>query len=271
MARSFEKVQRSHLKLHLCGVIGLIIGSSLILDTESMADTVSLKNGGSIEGIIEKEDVDSVVVDVGFGTVTIEKDKIDMVHRSASSEVYLIRQKWEEKRRELKSREKEFEEERERRFSEAYEDRLREAVEKKLKEPPEAKEIQAARDAMTKSIVVDVLLNGKVNATLVLDTGASLVVLSKKVGSKLGIDLSSTEKDMVQLQLAGNNSVKARTVILESVSIQDIEVKNVLAAVLIDDVQDIGFKDGLLGMSFLSQFNLKIDLKTMKITLEKLK
>lgn len=42
------------------------------------------------------------------------------------------------------------------------------------------------------------------------------------------------------------------------------------AAILLDDVAGINFKDGLLGMSFLKNFNFKIDQSNNRITLEKL-
>ena len=105
-------------------------------------------------------------------------------------------------------------------------------------------------------------------ATLVLDTGASIVVLTKRMGEELGLDLTDTKNSLATLQLAGDHRVTAKMVMLKSVRINDIEVKNVLAGVLLDDAS-IGLKDGLLGMTFLNQFNLKIDLKNMKMALEK--
>ena len=87
-------------------------------------------------------------------------------------------------------------------------------------------------------------------------------------GEELGLDLSDTVNNIATLQLAGGHRVAAKMVMLKSVRIKDIEVKNVLAGVLLDD-GGIGFKDGLLGMTFLNRFNLKIDLKNMKMALEK--
>ena len=43
-----------------------------------------------------------------------------------------------------------------------------------------------------------------------------------------------------------------------------------LAGVLLEDAPGMSFRDGLLGMTFLSRFNVKIDLKNGKIALEKL-
>jgi predicted aspartyl protease len=43
-----------------------------------------------------------------------------------------------------------------------------------------------------------------------------------------------------------------------------------MAAVLLEDNADKNVKDGLLGMSFLNRFNVKIDLKEKKMTLLKM-
>ena len=111
-------------------------------------------------------------------------------------------------------------------------------------------------------------MDDKAKATLVLDTGANIVVLTRHKGEELGLDLSDTTKNIATLQLAGDRRVTAKMVMLKSVRIKDIEVKDVLAGVLLEDA-GIGFRDGLLGMTFLNKFNLKIDLKNMKMALEK--
>ena len=50
------------------------------------ADTVNLKNGGSVSGIIEKEDDKSVEVNTGFGTVTFKRREIKNIERSSVEE-----------------------------------------------------------------------------------------------------------------------------------------------------------------------------------------
>ena len=118
-------------------------------------------------------------------------------------------------------------------------------------------------------IIVNVVLNRSVSASLLLDTGASVIVLSKEIGKKLGVD--TTHKiGVAQLQLADGRKINAAYVILGSVNIQDIEVQNVDAAVLLDDTGGMGFKDGVLGMSFLKRFNFRVDQKNKKLILERL-
>ena len=233
-------------------------------------DTVYLDNGKSVDGIIKKEDEKTIELNIGFGTVTFAKSQVKRIERSSAEEKYEIAKAWDEKKKELDLKEKEFEAARNKRFEEAYKNWTKEAREKKLREENDSKNIQLTRDQETKSILVEALLNDKVKSVLLLDTGASLVVLSRRIGDELGLDLADTKKDVMELKLADGRSALAKAVILESVSIQDIEVKNVMAAVMLDQLPDPRLKDGLLGMSFLNRFNLKMDLKSMKMTLEKL-
>ena len=140
---------------------------------------------------------------------------------------------------------------------------------KKAKNKAAAKEINIAREPGGKGIIVEVLLDNKVKTNLVLDTGASIVALSRKIGEELGIDLSDTKKDVMEMRLADGRRTMAKAIILDSVKIQGLEVKNVAAAIMLDQVPAIGVTEGLLGMSFLSKFNLKTDLKNMSMSLEK--
>ncbi|MFA5146138.1 MAG: retropepsin-like aspartic protease [Candidatus Omnitrophota bacterium] len=235
------------------------------------ADTVYFENGGSIEGIVTKEDEHNVEISVGFGTVTCGRTQIRKIERSSPEEAGRMQEEWTEKRKEMEKQEKEFREARERRFDE-YEKWVKEERERKrYREEFGVREIEITQDITSRSILVDTVLNGKTGARLVLDTGASIVVLSNDMARRLGVDLSDRTKGMVELRLAGNRRIRAKMIILESVMVQHIEEKKVMAAILTEDTPDTGFGDGLLGMSFLNRFNLRIDLKNMKIFLEKLK
>ena len=231
------------------------------------ADTIYFKNGGTIEGIIKSEDAATVEMAIGFGTITCAKQEISKIDRSTMDEKNAISEKWEKKRGELKVSEADFERERQKRFAE-YDKWTREEAERIAKEASGGKTVDLRRDLDTHSILVDAFINDRTKVTLVLDTGASIVVLTRKVGEDLGIDLSDTNNNIATLQLAGEHKVLAKMVILKSVRINDIEVKDVMAGILLDG-GGIGLKDGLLGMTFLSKFNLKIDLKNMKMELEK--
>ena len=107
-----------------------------------------------------------------------------------------------------------------------------------------------------RSIVVETMLNDLVKARLIVDTGATLVVLSPHIASQLGI-VQAKEGALIAATLADGRQVKASPVILKSVTVGGVTVKNVEACVLesTEDTQE----DGLLGLSFLKHFVIKID------------
>jgi clan AA aspartic protease (TIGR02281 family) len=112
-------------------------------------------------------------------------------------------------------------------------------------------------------------LNGKVDAKMVLDTGSSLVMITKNVALKLGINLSAATKPDLKAQVADGRQVNAKRIILGTMEVQGVVAKNVEAVVLLDDTGSLGFGDGLLGMSFLNRFNFKVDQKAKKLILER--
>lgn len=114
-------------------------------------------------------------------------------------------------------------------------------------------------------IIVEAVLEKKVKASLIVDTGASLTVISKEVADRLGLNLTDKEST-IAVTLADGSRIKAYPMILASVKVADLEVKNVKAAVL-QNSQDTP-EDGLLGMSFLENFVIRIDAKSNKLILE---
>lgn len=354
---------------------GLSISSSVL------ADMVYLKNGNSIEGIIEKESDNKITLNTGYGKITLDKKDIQYIHRYSLKEQNTLEQSWKylyfrkaeyipselkivakdfdnlenlrqkavQDKKELDNLKKEVEEiktklkelntylkqatnklaqinpennlqeynslikeynlniakiktlelnkkdneERiafleqkvsdyinefrvfRKRFKEAYahlkelglikEDNryFLEALNKGLE--------QIGKDFTSYSIeykykeggiLVDCLLNGTVKARLMVDTGASLVVISKHIAQRLGLD---TNKGQLQLILADGRKVEANPVILESIKVGDIELKNVSAAVL---ERESPQEDGLLGLSFLENFLVSLDVKKNRLILE---
>ncbi|MDP8229759.1 MAG: retropepsin-like aspartic protease [Candidatus Gorgyraea atricola] len=222
------------------------------LVSESLADTIYLKNGRSIEGLVKKETESSVELDVGFGTVKFRKTEIDRIDRSTPEEVNSIHNGW--------KKQKEVEETKRL-------ERERELEETRRREELEPKEVSFSKDSQR--IIVDTLINNETRASLLLDTGATTVVLSDRIARELGIRDNVAEKDKVDVQLADGRKIEARHVVLDSVRVEDSEVKDVGAVVLLDAEGDI--EDGLLGMSFLNKFNFQIDTLNNKLILQKRK
>jgi clan AA aspartic protease (TIGR02281 family) len=226
-------------KLVFCQLIFIFVFS------QALADTIKLKNGRSVEGIIKAEDGERVELEVGSGTVKFLKSEIADISRSSGSELSSLRERWKKNKLELDNR---------------------------LARQRSAEENKPRRAGFTqnaKGMTIGVTLNNKVETEMVLDTGASLVLITRNVARRLGINLERLKPDMSVL-VADGRSVPAARIILDRVKVENSEVRNVAASVLMDERGDLGFGDGLLGMSFLRNFNFKIDQKENKLILEKL-
>jgi len=114
--------------------------------------------------------------------------------------------------------------------------------------------------------VVDALINGKTEAALLVDTGASLVVISRAVATKLGI-AEDEGAAKLRVVLADGSETTATPVTLDSVEVGHSKVKGVKAA--ISETPPGEGLDGLLGMTFLSSFHVKLDSKENCLLLEK--
>ncbi len=103
---------------------------------------------------------------------------------------------------------------------------------------------------------------------LILDTGASLVVIKDAVARQLGINPDTLKAD-IKLKVADGRESFAKHAVISSISVQGAEALNVDVAILPPDVRDTNLKDGLLGMTYLKNFNFKLDQKNKKLSLER--
>lgn len=125
--------------------------------------------------------------------------------------------------------------------------------------------------ALSKSsggLLTEVMLNDKVSCVMIVDTGASVVSITRDIAGQLGMDLSGAHKD-VELILADGSLVKAKAVSLKSVRVGDSKAEDVLA-VVVDNPPAPGV-DGLLGMSFLGNFSVRVDSANNELILETIK
>jgi len=198
----------------------------------AQADTLYLKNGRTLEGIIKREDAGLVELEVGFGTITFEKSQLKEIRRSTPQEAKAIKRDWEKKKVELER-------------------------------APKSIGFSSRQDA----IVVGARLNNRADCLLILDTGASVTVLQKNIAAGLGIDLERVKPD-AKLTLADGRQVNAKRIILDSVQVENVEAKNVEAAIMLEEAGVTDFSDGLLGMSFLKNFKFQVDHQQGKLILE---
>lgn len=112
--------------------------------------------------------------------------------------------------------------------------------------------------------LADVLINYKVHASLVVDTGSPVIMLTSAFAQKLGLDLSQSTQGFVEVL---NGKYKAASVNLKSVKLGEAHAQDVNAIILLQDNNEI--KDGLLGLSFLSKFHYTLDQTGQKLILRK--
>lgn len=198
-----------------------------------------------MEGLIRYEDSDSVELEVYSGAIKFKRSDVERIKKSTAEEVAAIRRKWQWK----KQRDQE------------------EALKREIEEENKPTRVQFNQDSQ--GILVAVTINKKIKASLIMDTGATLVTLSKDLAGKLKINLKDVLPD-AKMIMADGRQVNAKKIILESIEAENVEVKDVVAAVILDDVPGLPAGDGLLGMSFLKRFNFKVDHKAKKLIFEKI-
>ena len=101
---------------------------------------------------------------------------------------------------------------------------------------------------------------------MLVDSGASHVVISEEIARRLGIE-DLEDKPTVHAVLADGSITTGFSITLDSVKVGDSEVKNVNTTVA-KRPPGAGL-DGLLGMTFLSHFHVKMDAKDSSLILEK--
>ncbi len=217
---------------------------SLNVISQVWADIVYLKNGYQMEGIIKRETDEYVELEINLGTVKFYREQIERVEHSSQDENQMIEKYWNEgrlrKEAELKKRQQEKE--------------------------TGLKEIEVGRQG--NHLFVNALLNEKVNAKLLIDTGASFVVLSSAIAKNLNINTEGANPD-IKMTLADASEVPGKLFKLDTISIGEVKANDVQAVVIYQENAFQGF-DGFLGMSFLQLFKFEINLEKSKLVLQKL-
>lgn len=117
--------------------------------------------------------------------------------------------------------------------------------------------------ALGDQFLVDAVLNNAQNAVLLLDTGASLSIISPELLRMLGIPYQSTGRT-AWFSTAGGR-IKAPIITLASLALGGVVVENIEVGV-IGEFGNNRF-DGLLGMNFLRHFEFFIDQNERKLQL----
>lgn len=318
-----------------------------LLAVLASADTVYLKNGNELEGIVQKQGQAEIVLDLGFGTMSLQRTDVARIRRSAPKEraelkrehrrKYFDTGRWvpsvykdlfgryqelgaaREAAREARSRRDALLQEQGGLATELprlegrtrYDSlvRLREietllpfaeremqaylskykAFEEHLAEAPEPSTAEAKefREHLARSLremsqefdldeivsrregshlVVQALVDGKVPATFLVDTGASLTTISPQVAERL-TPLPGSEGSGVSTLADGRRS-KVRTFEVARLEIGRSRQERVRVAVMPAPGRGV---DGLLGMSFLEHFAVQVDVPAGKLLLNRMK
>lgn len=116
-------------------------------------------------------------------------------------------------------------------------------------------------------IIVKAILNGRVSARLLVDTGATYTVLFGGTAAQLNLAREKIGRD-IDLTMLDGSTLRAQEVRLKSIAVGKCIVKDSMAAITLPKGRDF---DGVLGMSFLSHFAMRIDSANNKLILESLK
>jgi len=116
-------------------------------------------------------------------------------------------------------------------------------------------DILVALDKQGEQYIVNAIINDLEPVKLLIDTGASMTILSPEIIHSLGIDEENAEQ---RIRFSTANGVVAASVVhIDKIGIQHYSVADVQVGVL--PSFPMGFVDGLLGMNFLGQFIFFID------------
>jgi aspartyl protease len=103
-----------------------------------------------------------------------------------------------------------------------------------------------------RSVIVPVTFNRSVNANLLLDTGASMTMISRRLASNLALALTAS-----RLFSGIGGTVNAKIGHVNSIKVGAAEVSSMPVA--IHDIPQVPRFDGLLGMDFLGRFQVSVD------------
>jgi len=217
---------------------------STVASQQAWADMVTLKNGYEMEGIIKRETEEYVELEIDLGTVKFYQGQIKEIDHYSKEENQALEDSWESERSKKEVQQKTRQQETETGY----------------------KDISVGRKG--DHLYANVVLNGRVNVKLLIDTGASFVVISPAIAKQLDISLDGNSPDL-KLTLADGREVPGKMIKLDSIGLGEVKAENVETAVIFQENAFSGF-DGLLGMSFLKLFKFEINLEKSKLILKKI-
>jgi len=113
-------------------------------------------------------------------------------------------------------------------------------------------------------VVVEAILNEQLTARFMVDSGASMTMISRATAKELGIDLEQI-LPTISLETV-SDTIYAPVVVLNSLNVGGMQVRN-LTVVVYD--QPLSGRPGLLGLNYLRHFRFAVDMQERVLLLEK--
>lgn len=111
------------------------------------------------------------------------------------------------------------------------------------------------------NFLAEALLNLSIKANLMVDTGASITLISRSVADKLGIEQDS---NLPKLPFSTTGGIVWQPLImLRSLKVGDVEIKDIEVSIS----SSLKGLDGLIGMNFLDEFDVSINSATNRLIL----
>jgi len=238
-------------------LVGIILIACFLENMEIGASedfvVVVLKSKGRLKGLISEEDNEKIVLEMGFGTAQVLKTDIEKIEYPSEDEKKLIAKEYQDHEISVKDNVKNRDKHRR-----EFDERIKKKI-KAIEESSKKDTVISFKDSS--SIFVDVVINEKIRINLLVDTGATFVVVSPGLAGKLKIYPKKAAK-AISLRMADGSVITGMPVILDSVQIEDAREEKVKAV-----IAESGEKQGILGMSFLNKFHLNIDPEKRELTL----
>lgn len=247
-------------------IAGLFLANSVFGGSNDVA-IIRLKSGGKIKGVIKEKTERGLVIDTGFGTVGISNDDIEGIELPTDiEEKDILKREWERRAAGDKRLDEDEQKQKKEEVKQAVLQRIQKAEKLRQESLKKRTKITEIKFKDSSRIIVDTLLNDEFETPLLVDTGATIVSITEEIADKLGIKTKGKEK--IDMTMADGSTSKGVLIVLKSVKVGYAEAKNVKAAVILGE-REQSDENGLLGMSFLSNFHVKIDTDTNTFTLEK--
>lgn len=203
------------------------------------ADTVTMEDGRTWKGLIVAHTERDLKLDLGFDVASLEKKKIVSFKCSDAAERGRLKKELDSKR--------------------LRRDTLLSRRDGGAREAPLINE--------GGHVFVEATLNGHAKARLFLDTGSTVTILTPEAAARAGLSMDDAGRP-IEIVTSDGRKNPTKMLTLDSLSVGGAEVRHVDVVIVKHRNGKPLYGDGLLGVSYLSRFDFKIDYRRRVLVLE---